>query len=379
MMVHAQFMQQAIEIARKGNPSPNPYVGCVIVKEIAEKNNKKKNNKNKKEKKNPFKVIATGYHKKAGEPHAEINALSRIKNSDAKDSIIYINLEPCTFFGRTPPCVERIIKAKPKEVVIAMLDPNPKVFGNGVKKLREAGIKVTLGVLEHEAKELNKIYIKYMTTGLPYVFMKSAMTLNWKISWGDGKNKRITSKEANNFVHGMRNKVDAILVGINTVLKDNPHLTVRLDKPTTEIRNPLRVILDSELKIPLTANVLRDNNVVIFTASMKKTKTKEILRARGIRVFVFRERGKLSIKKALWILGKLGITSVLIEGGARVNTSAVNAKVVDEIFFLVAPFVINDPNSMGVFSEKMDNLYFRKISVNKLGGDFIINAVPRYE
>jgi len=386
---HEKYMQMALDLASKGRPSPNPYVGCVIVKN--------------------GKIITKGYHHKSGEAHAEIDAIcsyvndtkSQIKSStkikksvdrktskkikinksekikQLKDSTIYITLEPCVHHGRTPPCVDKIISLKPKQVVIAMLDPNPIVCGKGVSKLREAGIEIILGILNDEAKELNKMYIKYIITCAPYTIMKSAVTLNWKITWGDGKNKRITGKESKNFVHKMRDKVDAILVGINTVLRDDPMLTTRIQK---EGKDPVRIILDSKLKIPLTSKVLRDNNIIIFTGKANKIPSmkKRLLRQKGVRVFVCKD-DKISIKKVLWALGKMGISSVLIEGGSRINTSSIREKVVDEIYFLVAPFVINEKNMMSVFSGNNNQLHFKKISVNKLGDDFVINAIPKYD
>lgn len=375
---HKEFMRIALELAVHGNPTPNPYVGCVIVKDN--------------------KIISQGYHKKCGEAHAEIDALSKIKKSESgilQGSTFYVSLEPCTHYGRTPPCVDEIINAKPKEVVIAMLDPNPLVKGKGIKKLKEAGIKVTLGILEDEARELNKFYIKYITTNLPYVIMKSAVTKNWKISWGDGKNKQISSKESMVFAHELRNKVDAILVGVNTILRDNPFLTTRLTSKLTteltskqkltskmfEVKNPTRIILDSNLKIPLDANVLKDKNVIIFAGKQiqhnkKMTEKKELLRKKGVKVFVCRDE-KINIKKVIYALGKMGISSVLIEGGARVNTSAVKARIVDEIYFVVAPFEVHNENSLNVFAEKV-KFGYKKVSVNKLGKDFLVKIIPKY-
>ena len=383
---HKKYMKIALDLAAKGNPSPNPYVGCVVVKDK--------------------KILCKGYHTKCGKSHAEVEAINHfisgakieklqnqkkkkktsikkikinkaLRKDQLRGSTIYITLEPCTHYGRTPPCVDKIIDVKPKEVVIAMLDPNKRICGRGVKKLREAGINVIIGILEEEAKKLNKTYVQYVTTGKPFVFMKSAMTMNWKITWGDGRNKQITGDKSNEFVHELRNKVDAILVGINTIMRDNPQLTTRLEGKET--KNPIRVILDSKLKIPLSSNVLRDNNVIIITGKQNRisSKKKNYLRSKGIKVFVFKEE-RISIKKAIWVLGKLGISSVLIEGGARINTSALKAEIVDEIFFLVAPFIVNDKNSLGVFSNNAGNLHFKKISINKLGKDFIVNAVPRY-
>ena len=365
---YEKYMQQALDLAAKGNPSPNPYVGCVIVKDN--------------------KVIGKGYHTKVGEAHAEAAAIANVsgnlteKKKKIAGSIFYVTLEPCVHYGKTPPCVDKIISFKPKKVVMAMIDPNKLVNGRGIKKLNEAGIETEIGVLEQDAIYQNRIYNKYMKTGLPYVLMKSAVTMNWKISWGDGKKKRITGKDSHEFVHKLRNKVDAILVGNNTIIRDDPHLTTRIvaESPTLEVKDPMRVILDSKLKIPLNANVLNDSNVILITGSKNKVPSvkKRLLRQKGIKVFVTRDK-RISIKEVLKILGNMGKTSLLIEGGARINASAVKSKMVDEIYFLVAPFVINDKNALGVFSGKVDNLRFKKISVNKLGDDFVVRAIPSWK
>lgn len=362
-----KYMQLALDLASKGNPSPNPYVGCVIVK----------NNR----------IIGKGFHRRCGEAHAEINAISCAKNKMLLNgSTFYITLEPCVHYGKTPPCVDRLIALKPKEVIIAMPDPNPLVNGSGVKKLRDAGINVKVGVLEEEARAMNKAFVKFMKTGLPYVIMKSAVTMNWKITWGDGRNKKITCEESNRFVHELRNKVDAVLVGINTVLRDNPYLTTRLkdDKFNgMKTKDPMRVILDSELKIPLDANVLKDTNVIMITGrkAMKDKAMifkKRLLRKRGIKVYVTRDE-KINITRAIHILGKMGVTSVLVEGGSRIFTSVLNAKLVDEIYFLVAPFVVGQKDNMSLFTRRINHIRFRNTSVSKLGKDILIRAVPEYE
>jgi diaminohydroxyphosphoribosylaminopyrimidine deaminase / 5-amino-6-(5-phosphoribosylamino)uracil reductase len=360
------YMKLALKLAGKGNPSPNPYVGCVIVK----------NNE----------IIGQGYHSKVGEAHAEAAAIANVsgsiteKKKKISGSTFYVTLEPCVHYGRTPPCVDKVISFKPKKVVIAMQDPNPLVNGRGIKKLMKAGIEVKPEVLEQEALYQNRVYNKYMLTGIPYVLMKSAVTMNWKISWGDGKKKRITGKDSHEFVHELRNQVDSILVGINTVIRDDPHLTTRITKNAKNliVKNPLRVILDSKLKIPLNANVLNDSNVIIITGSKNKVPSvkKKLLRQKGINVFVTRDK-RISIKEVLKILGNMGKTSLLIEGGARINTSAIKSKIADEIFFLVAPFVINDKDPLNVFSGS-DDLRFKKMSVQKLGDDFVIKALPAW-
>ncbi len=232
------YMQRALEISLNGNPFPNPYVGAVIVK--------------------ADKIIAEGFHRQAGMPHAEIEALSNCK--DPKDSIMYVTLEPCSHHGRTPPCTDAIINAGIKKVVYGLDDPNPEVSGG--KILKEAGISVESGILEEEVRKVNEVFIKQVTTGLPFITLKSGMTLDGKIATRSGQSKWITSEESREIAHHLRNINDAILVGINTVNTDDPSLTCRIEGG----RDPLRIIIDSRLSISLDAKVLADENVIIITS-----------------------------------------------------------------------------------------------------------------
>ena len=242
-------MQTAIALARKGigKTSPNPAVGAVIVKN--------------------GRIIGKGYHKKAGRAHAEINALKQA-GIKAKGAEMYITLEPCNHFGRTPPCTDVIIKAGIKKVFIGMKDPNPLVAGKGVRRLRSAGMDVEVGILEDECRGINEAYIKYITTKTPFVTLKLASTLDGKIATAAGESKWITGEDARRFAHRMRREADAVMVGIGTVLKDNPELTTRLVKG----KDPIRIVVDSQLRIPVNAKVLNKKRGGIIIATTKPVK-----------------------------------------------------------------------------------------------------------
>ena len=235
--MHEKYMRMAIEEAKKGEgfTSPNPLVGAVIVKDD--------------------RVIGIGYHKKYGENHAEINAFLNAKENgeDVEGASIYVTLEPCSHYGKTPPCADAIIKNKLKKVIIGCVDSNPKVAGNGIKKLKDAGIDVIVNVLEEECRKLNEVFFYYIANKRPFVVMKYAMTMDGKIATVSGKSKWITSEKTREHSHRFRNKYSAIMVGINTVIEDNPMLNCRL--PNT--RNPIRIILDSSLKISLDSNICK--------------------------------------------------------------------------------------------------------------------------
>jgi len=306
------IMREVLKLALKGRTSPNPRVGCIIMKDNV--------------------VVGKGYHKKAGLEHAEVVALQKA-GSLASGGEMWINLEPCCHTGKTGPCVKAIVEAGIKEVNIAMKDPNPKVNGKGIKFLERKGVKVNVGVLEEEAIRVNEWYVKHITTNLPFVIMKIAMTMDEKIT-SPGE-KYITCKESLRFVHKVRNSVDAIMVGLNTVKVDDPHLTCRLKG--NNCRDPLRIILDSRLEIPLNAKVLKDDNVVIATTSnYDKNKEKELI-SKDIGVIRVNKGKKVNISKLLKILGDRNITSVLIEGGQKLNTELLSKKIPDKVIFFISP------------------------------------------
>lgn len=341
------FMAMALKLAEKGRPSPNPKVGAVVVK-----------NNN---------IIQAGYHKKAGGPHAEVEAL---KGIDAHGATLYVNLEPCSHYGRTPPCTDVIIASGIKKVVCAMEDPNPLV--KGIEILRENGIEVTVGVMEEEAQKLNEKFIKYIKQGIPFVTVKYAMSLDGKIACNSGDSKWITSEKSRKYARTLRGDYDAIMVGINTVLQDDPGLKA----PKNE-KDPVRVILDSTLKIPVDAQVLSDTNVIVATTEKRDQEKKRIL---GDKIQIL-ECGHdiVDLQKVLTILGKKGITSIFIEGGSEVNASAINTGMVDKIVVFIAPKLITGKKAKGPIGgsgiDTMDNIKpLERMTVQTLGTDILIEA-----
>jgi len=312
-------MAMALRLAEKaaGRTSPNPMVGAVVVKN--------------------GRVIARGWHKKAGEAHAEAIALAKA-GRDAKGATLFVTLEPCSHsHKRTPPCSPLVIQSGVKRVVIAMIDPNPKVSGGGIKAIRKAGIEVVTGVLEAEARLLNESFIKHVTKKVPLVTLKIAQTLDGRIATSKGESKWITGNKAREEGHKLRDRNDAILVGINTVLQDDPSLTTRIPNG----RDPIRIIVDSRLRIPLNAKVLTQRStakaVVAALASAPQTKV-NCLRATGVEVlFVKSKGGRVDLRDLMKELGKQDIMSVLVEGGAEINASALKSGIVDKIVMFIAP------------------------------------------
>ncbi len=324
------FMQKALELAElaKGRTSPNPMVGAVVVRE--------------------GEIVGTGYHARAGTPHAEVHAL-REAGDKARDATLYVTLEPCCHHGRTGPCTEVIIQAGIKRVVMAVTDPNPKVAGKGARRLREAGIEVDSGVLEKEALRLNESFIKYITTGLPFVTLKTAMSLDGKIATHTGESKWITGEQSRAQVHYLRHYHDAILVGVGTVLADNPSLTTRL--PGGNGKDPVRVILDSRARTPLDAKVIVQKSgapTIIAVSEEAPEQNIECLRDAGAQVVRLPStRNGVSIPELLRELGRREITSVLVEGGAAVNGSFIAGKLVDKVYWFIAPVIIGGDSAPG--------------------------------
>jgi diaminohydroxyphosphoribosylaminopyrimidine deaminase/5-amino-6-(5-phosphoribosylamino)uracil reductase len=317
-----KYMRMALRLAEKarGRTSPNPMVGAVIVKE--------------------GKVISRGWHKKAGEPHAEAIAL-RKAGASAKGATLYLTLEPCSHTGkRTPPCSPLVIQSGVKRVAVAMIDPNPRVSGGGVKALRFAGIRVETGLLEAEAKKLNEAFIKHVTRRIPFVTLKIAQTLDGKIATASGESKWITGEEARKEGHKLRDINDAILVGINTVLKDDPSLTTRIPKG----RDPIRVVVDSALRIPLNAKVLTRKSaaktIIATLASAPKRKIRKLQDAGAEIIAVKSTQGRVDLGDLMKKLGKMDIMSILIEGGAEVNASALKSGIVDKIVMFISPMLM---------------------------------------
>lgn len=317
-----QYMRRALALAKKshGWSSPNPMVGAVIVK--------------------GDRIIAEGYHHIYGGDHAEVNALKNTKESVA-GATLYVTLEPCRHYGKTPPCTDAIIQSKIGHVIIGMLDPDPRMKGESVKILNEHGIKTTVGVLEEECFSLNEKYIKHRTTGMPYVTLKWAQTLDGRIATISGSPRWISSPESQKLAHKLRATNDAILVGVGTVIKDNPQLTTRLVKG----RNPLRVVLDSALGIPPAAKVLQNQDkaktIVVTTPQADREKFAAVQRL-GIEILVIPpdKQGRVDIVKLLKILGERGVTSLLVEGGGEVITSFLKLGQWNKVVAIIAPKIL---------------------------------------
>jgi diaminohydroxyphosphoribosylaminopyrimidine deaminase / 5-amino-6-(5-phosphoribosylamino)uracil reductase len=351
------YMSLCLELAKRaeGHTSPNPMVGCVIVK--------------------GNRIISTGYHKKAGLPHAEAEALARA-GSRAKGATLYVNLEPCCHINkRTPPCAQDIIRHKVKVVIAAMRDPYELVAGRGFAMLKKNGIKVTKGVLEKEARHLNRIFIKNIIERGPYVIMKAGISLDGKIALKNNASKWITGEESRRHAQGLRRQSDAILAGINTVLIDNPYLDCRVDK-TKKIK---KIILDNRGRTPLTANIFKysaPSDVYIAATDIKPGKQKQ-LEKKGINVL---ESGSLpELMKEIYAKG---ITSVLVEGGSRVITSFIREKLIDEAYFYIAPKIIGDdgiPFVQNLGFTKLDKTYtIMNAKYTRMGSDILISGKIQY-
>ncbi|VVB58430.1 2,5-diamino-6-ribosylamino-4(3H)-pyrimidinone 5'-phosphate reductase [Candidatus Anstonella stagnisolia] len=352
-----KFMRIAIGLAKKAEPLPNPRVGAVIVKN--------------------GKVIATGYHHKAGEAHAEVNALRKLGKGEAKNSTIYVTLEPCSHYGRTPPCTKAIVEAGISRVVYAVEDPTRKV--KGAEELKRAGIRVQGGILQKEAQVLNPAFYKVAKTGMPFVTLKSACSLDGKIASKSGDSKWISSPASRELAHWLRAKNEGIIAGIGTVLQDNPRLTARLEGR----RDPMRIILDSKLRIPLDAKALAGGRAIIAANKGCDKKKKEKLESMGVKVLLFSGK-KIPLKPLLKKLAMLNITSVLVEGGGETNAGFVEEKLVDRYYFFVCPKIIGGRDAKSpvegegiVKISKAQKLVFEK--VEKIGTDVLIVAVPSPE
>lgn len=356
-------MARALRLARRGigKVSPNPMVGAVLVKE--------------------GRIIGEGFHPQTGEPHAEIYAL-RMAGEDAKGAVLYVTLEPCNHYGKTPPCTEALIQAGIKEVVVARRDVNPRVAGKGILRLREAGIEVREGLLEEEAGALNRSYEKFITSGMPFVSLKIASTADGKIATDKGLSRWITSVESRRYVHELRRRSDAVLVGVGTVLTDNPHLTVR-DVRLKGARQPLRVILDSHLRIPLGAAVLKSGPpTLIFTTREHDQKKAGWLREMGVDVIpVGLKEGWVDLGDVLRELGAREVVDLLVEGGASVFSSFLRGGMVDRIYLFVAPKVfggIGAPGWAGTLGiEHPDQCtLLRWEETRRVGDDLLLVAAP---
>ena len=360
MEANEGFMQRALELAERGAGfvyRENPLVGAVVVKENA--------------------IIAEGFHQRYGGPHAEVCALEAA-GAKAKDADLYVTLEPCAHYNKkTPPCVDKIIASGIRRVFIAMRDPNPKVNGRGVQRLKAAGIEVIESILEKQARRLNEIYIKYITTGRPFVLLKMAMSADGKIATVTGDSKWISGEESLKLVHELRNRFMAVLVGINTMLKDDPQLNTRL---TQKARDPLRIILDSKGRISLEAKVLHlesSAKTVIATTEAISPEKEAQLRRLGAEVWKLSAREhKVDLRVLIDKLATEKIDSLLVEGGSTVAASFLKAGLIDKVLFVIAPKLLGGQEAPGPFGgEGVENIrkaiQLRDVSVRMLGEDVI--------
>jgi diaminohydroxyphosphoribosylaminopyrimidine deaminase/5-amino-6-(5-phosphoribosylamino)uracil reductase len=358
------YMKRAFELAErgKGHTSPNPMVGAIVVKD--------------------GKIIGGSWHKRCGGPHAEIAALQRA-GGRAKGAKLYVTLEPCFHFGRTPPCVDAVISAGIKEVIIGMKDPNPLTNGKSIAKLRRAGIKVKVGILQKELEGLNEAFVKYITRKMPFVVAKSAQTLDGKIAPASGGSKWITSKKTRAFSRRLRNDFDAILVGINTVLKDDPGLNA-----PRKSKRLKKIILDSRLRIPPTAKLFKNTlpaDCLIATTTKAGSEKIDRFRKRGIQVIVCPQKnGGVDLKWLFKELAKREIANLLIEGGAHVIGSALNAKLVDKRHIFVAPKIMGDKNALDAAygfkgSRLAQAVKLKEVTVQRIGGDIFVEGTVVYK
>jgi diaminohydroxyphosphoribosylaminopyrimidine deaminase/5-amino-6-(5-phosphoribosylamino)uracil reductase len=362
MVVDEKYMKMAIELAERGRgyTAPNPLVGAVIVKDGT--------------------VVGKGYHEEVGRGHAEINAIANA-GDQANGATLYVNLEPCNHHGRTPPCSEAILKSGLRRVVVGMGDPNPDVTGGGNQFLRDRGVEVICGVLQKESERLNEIFIKYVTTKHPFVILKCASTLDGYIATRTGDSKWITNAASRQFVHTLRHAVDAIMVGIGTIKKDNPQLTTRLDDK--QGRDPIRIVLDTHLSISPDAallNLSSDSDTLLVTGPDVREEKKKKLAKSGVRILSTElKNGHIDLNVLMTRLGSLGITSLLIEGGSRVNASALEAHIVDKLLFFYAPKILGGDDGIPAFNGKgpalmAESVRIRDVRVYRFADDVMIEG-----
>jgi len=361
-MDDAHYMEMALDLAQQGQgfTSPNPMVGAVVVK--------------------ADQVIGTGYHHAAGQPHAEVNAIDDAGNA-TEGAVLYVNLEPCNHTGRTPPCTHKILQAGIRRVVVAMSDPNTDVTGGGINFLIKHGLQVDLGVCEQKARRLNEAFVKFVRTKRPFVILKCAATLDGRIATRCGDSKWITNEKSRGFVHKLRHAVDAILVGINTVEKDDPSLTTRLEGNTG--KDPVRIILDTHLSISPHARVLRlksDSDTILVVGKSVAGEKRSAIEKTGVRIIETPAKNNvIDMNYLMDQLGSMDITSLLIEGGGRVIASALHAGIVDKVSFFYAPKILGGDDGVSICRGKgpaamKDCIAVKDISVQRFGDDVMIEG-----
>lgn len=356
------WMRRVLHLAERGRgrTSPNPMVGAILIRDGL--------------------IVGEGYHQKAGDPHAEILAIQKA-GERAKGATLYINLEPCIHHGRTPPCVPAILEAGIRNVIIGMEDPNPSVRGRGIKALKKAGLQVEVGILEMECRRLNESFIKYILNREPFVILKIAATLDGRIATRTGVSQWITCEESRRFVHRLRDQVDGLVVGIGTILKDDPLLSTRIPGG----RNPYRIILDSELKIPENARLFSSSpeRVILATTDHAPREKFEHLRPKVGEILICNSKGgRVDLKSLLARLGEMEMMSLLVEGGSQVNGSFFDEGLIDKVLVFISPKWFGDPHALGIFSGKgVDEipkaLSLKEITLRRIGEDLVVEGYPR--
>ncbi len=362
---HERWMRRALQLARKGRfgTSPNPMVGACVVRK--------------------GKLAGSGYHARYGSDHAEIAAL-RQAGSKARGASLYVTLEPCSSWGKTPPCVSAVLKSGVREVIIASEDPNPANRGKAIAALRKAGVRVISGVLEKEARELNAPFFKWIKTGFPYVTLKMAQSLDGKIASTSGRSRWISSPGARNFVHLLRAEHDAVLVGKNTLLADDPFLNPRVRVPGLNPEKPWRIAMDPDFRVKANARIFKGPQVTLRVISEKNLRRKAGEKKQTSALLPVPEiKGKLDLKTLCRRLGALGVSKLLVEGGGETAWSFLRAGLVDRAFWIVAPKIIGGRAARTSvegegFEDPNRSLFLSKPKVSKLGDDWLFEFVPKY-
>lgn len=346
------FMRRAIHLALKSkNPRPNPYVGALVVK----------NNK----------VISSGFHKKAGSPHAEVIALDKA-GARAQGASLYVTLEPCCHFGRTPPCTDKIIESGIKEVIVGMTDPNPVNNGKGIKLLRAAGIKVKAGILEKEARKINPVFIKYISQKMPYICVKAGQSLDGKIATRNFDSRWVTGRAARDFSRKLRGEFDAIMMGVNTVIKDDPRLSGTAKN--------IKIIVDTRLKTPLKARIFDEGKVIIVTNKKITDSKAERLIKKGAQIInIGIKDGRVNLRQMMRKLAGIEISKIFVEGGGELIGSLFDEKLVDEVKFFISPKIIGGRNAVSSVAGKgvarlNSAIRLRDIKIRMIGEDLLVEG-----
>ncbi|MBW1668096.1 MAG: bifunctional diaminohydroxyphosphoribosylaminopyrimidine deaminase/5-amino-6-(5-phosphoribosylamino)uracil reductase RibD [Deltaproteobacteria bacterium] len=364
---HEKFMKEALRLARRGlgRTSPNPAVGAVVVRD--------------------GKVIASGYHKYAGGDHAEVEALSKLGGKARRSDTMYVTLEPCHHHGKTPPCTEAILKSGLGKVVVGARDPNPAVKGGGSEFLAAKGVEVVTGILEEECRRLNESFFKFVTSGTPFVSAKCALTLDGWIATSTGHSRWITNEKSRRFVHRLRDGVDAVMVGVGTVIADDPMLTVRLGNRNAQ--DPVRVILDTNLRISPDAKVLNidspSSTLIVVGEGVPENHLRAIQKDNVSTLICPKRGGRIDLNTLMGLLGQRSISSVLLEGGATLMGAMLREKLLDKFYIFKGARILGGddgiPMARGRGAESMDqSIRIKDVSVRRFGDDVLIVGYPEY-